>query len=567
MNKIKMILIQADDSENHGTYFNSAPLGIHRIRKWLESEFKEGIEVTCFDPNLYADARETLNGLLEEARFEIVGYSPLHDTLSRDIGHMLDAGDILPHALHIAGGQQAGLSRELLFRHVPNLSLIARGEGEKPLTELLKKVHEYGTDAIGRNPGRYLSHVRGFYIRGGERSFFTGYPEPFTVEEFTRATLAVDFTDVGLELYWDQLKAHYSAEQLDDPILLGKILTIKPYTSNYCPMGCAFCSTTTFHRDGNGRTAKVIAIRKHDLAAYVRNLLLKNPQARKVMFKDDLFFLRGGSRSDLLEDLQALEDVRNEVHALDGRNVTYHGKARVDTWVDPRTLTVDTRLLEATRRAGFTGVSMGLETFDPDELEAYNKKLGSDGAEVNRLALDACRRYGMNVVSYIILSGLYSTVKSLTQNVRWITRSLSDGHVMRINDRLFSLPGTKIDLDLQESGEGITLETDSPVVGHEHIRVRRVVSVFPRDPEAREVMDEFERSLASSRKEWQKRLGVSHWIPEVEGPHKMWLLNRILAGRAHLPAGESERIEEALEAMLLGYSGSHRSVSNEQTSA
>lgn len=111
MSKIKMILIQADDSENHGTYFNSAPLGIHRIRKWLESEFKEGIEVTCFDPNLYVDARETLNGLLEEMQFDIVGYSPLHDTLSRDIGHMLDAAGILPHALHVAGGQQAGLSR------------------------------------------------------------------------------------------------------------------------------------------------------------------------------------------------------------------------------------------------------------------------------------------------------------------------------------------------------------------------------------------------------------------------------------------------------------------------
>lgn len=567
MNKIKMILIQADDSENHETYFNSAPLGIHRIRKWLESEFKDGIEVSCFDPNLYADARGALNDLLKAVRFNIVGYSPLHDTLSRDIGHMLDAGEILPHALHIAGGQQAGLSRELLFLHVPNLSLIARGEGEKPLAELVEKVHEHGIDAIRKNPRQHLSHVRGFYIRDDGKSFFTGHPVPFTMEEFTRATLAVDFTDVGLDLYWDQLKAYYSAEQLGDPVLLGKILTIKPYTSNYCPMGCAFCSTTTFHRDGKGNTAKVIAIRKHDLAAYVRGLLLKNPQARKVMFKDDLFFLRGGSRSDLLEDLQALEDVRHEIHALDGREIAYHGKAWVDTWVNPRTLTVDTRLLEATRRAGFTGLSMGLESFDPDELEAYNKKLGPAGAEVNRLALDACRRHGMNVVAYIILSGLYSTVKSLAQNVRWITRSLSDGHVMRINDRLFSLPGTKIDLDLRESGEGIALETDSPVVGHEHIRVRRVVSVFPRDPRAREVMDAFERSLAPSRREWQERLAVSHWIPEVEGPHKMWVLNRILAGRAHLPAGESNRIEATLENLLIGYSGSHRSVSNEQTTA
>src|SRR3989344_4963973 len=120
-NPLKILLIHADDGENRNTYFNSAPLGIHRIRKWIEAEYSETVKVECFDPNLYNNSREELNKKLEDRRYDVIGYSPLHDTLARDMGHMLDACDILPGALHIAGGQQAGLSRELLFPYVPQL--------------------------------------------------------------------------------------------------------------------------------------------------------------------------------------------------------------------------------------------------------------------------------------------------------------------------------------------------------------------------------------------------------------------------------------------------------------
>jgi radical SAM superfamily enzyme YgiQ (UPF0313 family) len=580
---LKAILIHADDGPNRNTYFNSAPLGIHRIRKWLENIYGDKLKIDCFDPNLYDNSRETLNEKLSRERYNLVGYSPLHDTLSRDIGHMLDAGKILPNALHIAGGQQAGLSKDLLFPYIPELKIIARGDGEKPMTELVQKIITYGIDNLKNNPAKYLSDVKGLYIRTGQgttipifrqlneedsdTSIFTGHGAPFSPEEFVKATRAVDFTDVNLDLYWKQLLAHYSEEQLQDPALLSKILTVKPYTSNYCPMGCGFCSTTFYHKDSFGRPAKVVAMRGDDLSDYVTDLLFKNPNTRKVLFKDDLWFLRGGNSEDLLADLNVLKKIKENVKQADGRDISYHGKARVDTWVNPRNLNVNHDLLKATKEAGFVGISIGVESYDADELEAYNKKLGPNGPEVNRLALKSCKEYGLNVVSYMILSGLYSTSQSLVNSLRGITDSLIEGNIVRINDKLFSLPGTKIDEDLKNTNEGLSMSVEDAVVGYPDIKIKRIVSILPRDLIAREVVSRYEERLLPTRKEWQERLEVTHWIPEVEGPHKMHVLNEILGKMNLISQEEASHRNETLENILMTYKKSGREISKEQTAA
>ena len=581
--RLNVLLIHADDGPNRSTYFNSAPLGIHRIRKWVEASYGDKVQVDCFDPNLYDDQRVELNTRLTSHCYNIVGYSPLHDTLSRDMGHMLDASRILPNALHIAGGQQAGLSRDLLFPYIPELRVIARGDGEKPMTALLDKIFRYGINNVRENPAKYLHNDKGFYIRVGngssppglrmrsdqddKHSIFTGYGDPFSLEEFTRATRAVDFTDVDLDKYWAQLKAHYTEQQLKDPALLGKLLTVKPYTSNYCPMGCGFCSTTFYHRDSFGRPAKIVAMRGEDLGSYVMDLLKKNPGTRKVMFKDDLWFLRGGTEDELLDDLDVLGKVKENIRVLDGREITYHGKARVDTFVHPKTLEINYKLLAATRDAGFVGISIGVESFDANELEAYNKKLGSNGPEVNRLALRACRDYNLNVVSYMILSGLYSTPTGLANSVRGITYELKSGGVVRINDKLFSLPGTKIAEDLRDSPEGLAMEVEEPVVGYPHIKVKRIVSILPRDAKAREIVCEYEQRLSESKRRWQENLEVTHWIPELEGPHKMYDMNRILVSHGIISKEEGEQRRLDLENILMRYKRTSRAVSDEQTAA
>jgi len=566
---LKVMFVQADDGDMRDTYYNSAPLGIHRMRKFLEARFENKIDVTCFDPNLYDNSRTTLNDKLRERQFDIVGYSPLHDTLARDMGHMLDAVEILPNAIHIAGGQQAGLSRELLFPYIPHLNLIARGDGEKPMTGLVERVLQHGVAKVREDPMKYLLDVRGFYVREGTSndSIFTEHAVPFTREEFAKITSAVDFTDVNLTSYFDQLRAHYTDEQLQDPELLGKLLTAKPYTSNYCPKGCTFCSTTYYHRDAMGNPAKITAMNKEELSTYARDLLLKNPEVRKVMFKDDLWFLRGIPESELIDVLGGLGRVRDEIKRLDGRDITYHGKARVDTFVNPKTLEIYTDLLTATRNAGFKGVSIGAESYNVDELKSYGKKLGEKGPEVNRIALQACRDHGIGVVSYMILSGLYSTPTSLVDSVRGITNELKRGGIVRINDKLFSLPGTKIADDLKKSGEDLAMKEESAVFGHEHIKVSRIVSIAPKDQEARSVVDDYTERLPKSKKKWQERLEISHWIPEVEGPHKMHVMNTILTERGHFSREDGAERKKDLESMLMNYLKSGKEVSKEQTSA
>lgn len=544
---LRALMIQAWDG-GRIDYFVSPPLGVHRVRRWAENALGSDVSIECFDPNLYTDARERLTKKVTETPYDVIAFSPLHLTMENDLALMHDVHRIRPNSLYVAGGQQSAFAEELLSKHAPFINAIVTGEGEKPFTEILRTVLKNSVGVILGSPKNYLGHVPGMYVTGHGRN--PGFNGAMSDDDFRKATFLLDFSDLDINSYWDILEGNRSEEELKDSKWKSKIYTLKPYTTNYCPMNCSFCSTTNFYKDAGDGRAPVTGIRGKILEDYITTILEKQPKARTVLFKDDLWFIRGrGGRKALLEDLASLKRVREK---FPDRDIGFHGKARVDTFVNPKDLVVDHELYEATVNAGFRGISFGLESFDVDELVYYNKKLGVNGPEVNKLAVLSSTQHGLNTVSYIILSGLVSTPDSLFKTLDGCTNLVVNGEIVKINAYLYALPGTDIDRDIKLNPS--LAETKSyQVPGYPGMAVERVVKISPKDDRARIIIDEFEKRMPNHEMETQKRLGVHDWISEFSAPAQLDLLAMIGLEKKFFPENETLNVRRKLNELMIKY--------------
>ena len=513
------------------TPFVSPPLGVHRLAKWARSKLGDTVDIHIIDPNLY-DPREALSKIREEVgerNPDIVGFSPLHLTLENDIATMLAAQEASPDSLFIAGGRQTAFHPETLFNSFDGLHTIVRGEGENVFVQLLQTARQYGVGAINDNPA-YFANIPGLFVRGKPATTIrdTGRNRGLNVAEFKEATWMMDFKDMDLEKYWARLEAGCTPTELADPNWQAKIYTLKPITTNYCPMGCSFCDVTSLQRGETGADMTVMGLRGTELEAYMTMLLETHPKVRQIMFKDDLFFLRGRGRVRgtttsplMLEDLAALKKVRDRFREIDGREITYTGKARVDTFIDIHNLEVNKKLLRATKEAGFSSISMGIESFDLLQLDHYNKRLGSNGPEVNRTAVRSLTRFGIGSVGYFILASDISTVPMLLTTTDSIVDLLeeSSGHVMQVNNFLIPLPGTELTSRLHAEGASDAYITKSySVPGYPNRSINRVYQVLPRDPSARKLMVEYDSTQDEAEKIVREELGVNHWPAEYRTP-------------------------------------------------
>ena len=254
-------------------------------------------------------------------------------------------------------------------------------------------------------------------------------------------------------------------------------------------------------------------------------LLEAHPEVQQILFKDDLWFLRGkgairGTKTSplLYKDLEALKRVRLR---FPERNITFSGKARVDTFVDPSTLQVDWSLLKATRSAGFVSVSMGIESFNQDDLVYFNKRLGINGPAVNKLAVRSVEAAGISSVSYVILANDTSTLGSIMENADAIVDLLEESpkHVIKLNDFLFPLPGTVLTEKFEKNRSHLRSETKRfQAPGFRGKYVDRVIKIYPNSPIARDLMTAFEENKLKVEQESQSELNIEHWISEFSTP-------------------------------------------------
>jgi radical SAM superfamily enzyme YgiQ (UPF0313 family) len=299
-----------------------------------------------------------------ECKPDVVGISSLFTPYYREA---LEVAARVKKRLHVPvvmGGSHASAAPESLLSS-PNVDYVIRGEGEKPLVELLRYLR--GEAPIDSAPNLVFKQDRQprFNPMGGN------YP----IDELPLPDLS------------DLRPSRYT--------LAGKPMTFM-ITSRSCPHKCSFCSVhTTFGRD----------YRRRALESVLAEIELRHQEGYRVIdFEDDNLTYYKPTFKELCRRLIGrFPDREMELVAMNG--ISY--------------LSLDDELLELMFAAGFSHLNLALVSSDktvrettkrPHTLEAYLK--------VARKA----HALGFKIVSYQILGLPNESLESMIQTLAFNAR-------------------------------------------------------------------------------------------------------------------------------------------------
>jgi radical SAM superfamily enzyme YgiQ (UPF0313 family) len=531
---MRILLVQAWEKGCAETNFLSPPLGIWRLKSYLDAK-NNNVMIEVFDPNLYDDPWDELDNSGNVGGYDIVGFSPLYFTLENDLSLMFHLREKNPHALFIAGGQQACFDKESLFRNSP-IQIIVAGEGEKPMLAIVETVETLGLTAVTGSLAVFL-HVPGLYLKnvsGPLADGKTAHLPPLTQEEFAEDTFLTDFSKIPVDQYWNLLEQKYTPEQLSDETIRKKIYTIKPFTSSYCPFRCIFCSSTNFYKTAAGCDTKIASLDPDALYKYVKLLLENQPLTRTILFKDDNFFVRH-SKKEIKEVLVNLKRLKEEYPYL-----SFAAKARIDTF------SVQPELLEMCRDAGFFFISFGVESFSIKELKYMSK--GIDPS-TSKEVLKRAKEMGINSVAYVILSSPVTEIRDIFMTVEGCIDLLAQGNTVKVFPYLIPIPGSALAND-----EGIKdlMVIKKFRVPRSDVEIEKAVKVNPRDKDARELITEYENRLPEYTDRWKKILDSKHFVAEVSTLIKFKLLYEIAREKKLVETDEAIDSLARIESMMYG---------------
>lgn len=264
----------------------------------------------------------------------------------------------------VLGGSHVSAVPELMLAH-PCVDYVIRGEGERPLVELLRCLRGQ----------QELAKVPNLGYKQDQAQYFNAMEDNYALDD-------LPFPDLG-----DATPATYR--------LAGKPLTFM-ITSRSCPHKCSFCSVhTTFGHD----------YRRRSVAQVLAEIELRHSQGYRVIdFEDDNLTFYQKSFKELCQGVIArFPDRHMEFVAMNG--ISY--------------LSLDDELLELMWQAGFSQLNLALVSSDtsvrqttkrPHTIEAYLR------------VVHKALQLGFRIVSYQILGlpqeSLASMVQTLAFNAR-----------------------------------------------------------------------------------------------------------------------------------------------------
>jgi radical SAM superfamily enzyme YgiQ (UPF0313 family) len=374
--------------------FLAPPLGVWRLAGALEAQ---GFPTVVFDPNLdHRNVGAAFVELLQSRRWDVIGISTTAMTLRYDLALAHQARGICPDACIIAGGMEATFKPERLFELGPRFHLLVLGEGEKPLLELMRRLRS-GADLAGI-PGTALPAGGGAVARFHQRAM--------THTELGEAIRATPYEQMPYEAYWSRLERAYHVGALpykaEREARLAEIRAVRLITLNYCPMACAFCSSTNFLHEAQGSVASVARLDADECLSMLTRLLRAQPKTRTVIFQDDIFVFTKDRRVLALCEAIIAAKARGELPA----DLEFISTNRIDAMTPER--------LVAMRRAGFRVLGFGVENFAAAVLQEFNK--GQIHRHIDGVLHEALR-VGITPFLDLILTSPGSTLADLADNV------------------------------------------------------------------------------------------------------------------------------------------------------
>jgi radical SAM superfamily enzyme YgiQ (UPF0313 family) len=322
------------------------PLGLAQLAACLE---QVGIDVGILDANALELKPEALAQAIAERQPDLIGmtaFTPWMPDVARAVRVARQAA---PEAVIAVGGPHVTFTVEETLETLPEIDLIARGEGEGIVVELARAVAA----------GQGFDDVPGVSFRRDDGVVET--PQPPPVDPRTLPTPAFDLLP---------MERYYFAS------LGGPFATI--LASRGCPFHCTFCSEWPFWHGGWRPYDPEEVVEQLDIVAtrYGR---------RNVWFGDDCFNVDGDHIAAICEGI-----LRR------GIDVDWYYQGRADLVVKHKDL------LPLMRRSGNRMVQIGIEASNDEQRAALNKQLTTSTAE------EAVRQLRANdiVVQAMLIVGL-----------------------------------------------------------------------------------------------------------------------------------------------------------------
>lgn len=386
--------------------FLAPPLGIHRLSSNLK---KEGIESKVVDPNLnYQDFINELN----RNSYNYIGFSVLHPTFENDVKNIFIANEKQPHAEIISGGLGASFNFKQLLEKTP-VSVVVRGFGDSTLPSIINSSSKKEWESI---PAIYL-------MNNGE-IITTKLNNQMDKKKFENLSTSLDFKSIPYEKYWDTMSQRYSTNCQKIMQNEGMIKTIRLMTSNYCPMGCSFCSSTNFLNECSNNPQKVYALESDAIIKMMKKAIESHPGVEAFYFNDDDFIFSKKRVDDFLDSLKQFNN-----------NYNLMCMSRVDD--------VDGSLLKAMKKRGFKIIFYGVETFSNKVARDMNKSVKDYKTEAFN-AISNSLNTGITPQMSLLLFYPTSTVSDLEETIDNSVELMSYGAISTVFPYVEAYSGANI---------------------------------------------------------------------------------------------------------------------------
>lgn len=316
------------------TRWVTAPLGIHYIASYLN---KHGHNARVWDINI---DNESLEDVLNSLPWDVVGFSTLEATLEYDIVNIRLASKLCTMAILVAGGTGATLNYQTYFNQSP-LHCVIQAEGERPMLQLCNMLADKGWN---ESP---IHTIRGLIIRN--------YADTLSSDEYWNIRKDLDVKAMQADKYWRKTASLYQHPNFDE------VNTFRLYTSNYCPMGCAFCTLSRLRKYSCGKHTKVVWLTAKQIVELINSVLEEYKDCRQIFFVDDDFFI---SPSRTVEFCTLVIKLKKE--------------GKLPDYLQFICLTSVIRITEGNikliKEAGFRVLSIGVESTSQFVLDSLDKK-------------------------------------------------------------------------------------------------------------------------------------------------------------------------------------------------
>ena len=301
------------------------PLGLAQLAGCLEAA---GIPVDILDANALEIGWDELGTAIAQREPDLIGstvYTPWAPDVARAVRVARQA---VPGAVIALGGPHVTFTAEETLETMPEVDVVARGEGDQIIVELARALDN----------GDRLDGVPGISFRRDGQVVETPIAPPLD----TRALPMPAFHLMPMERY-------YFAS------LGGPFATV--IASRGCPFQCTFCSEWPFWGGG---------WRPHDPQQVVEQIdVLVNRYGRKnIWFGDDCFNVDGNHIAAICEGILQR-----------GIDVNWYYQGRADLVVKYKDL------LPLMRRSGNRMVQIGIEASNDEQRAELNKQLRTETAE------------------------------------------------------------------------------------------------------------------------------------------------------------------------------------------